>query len=265
MLLSFGQVDCRNHLSECTIHLSEIYKANATNVKIRYTQSSVGQVLQVFHLSDCHFLLVSDNRTNEILNPAWKLQMPWHPLVPGHLQPPCCLKPLLVENNVERLLITSSHIIEVDCILSTLYFYSVVFYIRCWILCMQTYPRLILCLKMGHHTLLTETSYLYLWNSNQLYIIKTHQLLSYQTGFIRISTNEINSCNKLLSKFWIDVTCFDPKLCSVVSCVKGWRLDCSTVQAWWPCICKCLSLGMCRGTGKESWGRSALRVCVAKY
>ena len=54
MHLSVGQVDC-NHLSECTIHLSEIYKANATYVKIRNTQSSVGQVLQVFHSSACHF------------------------------------------------------------------------------------------------------------------------------------------------------------------------------------------------------------------
>ena len=55
MHLSVGQVGCKNHLSECTIHLSEIYKTNATYVKIRNTQSSVGQVLQVFHLSDCHF------------------------------------------------------------------------------------------------------------------------------------------------------------------------------------------------------------------
>ena len=55
MLLSVGQVDCENHLSECTIPLSEIYKGNVTNVKIRNTHSSVGQVLQVFHLSDCHF------------------------------------------------------------------------------------------------------------------------------------------------------------------------------------------------------------------
>ena len=55
MHLSIGQVDCKNHLSKCTIHLSEIYKANATYVKIRNMQSSVGQVLQVFHLSDCHF------------------------------------------------------------------------------------------------------------------------------------------------------------------------------------------------------------------
>ena len=53
--LSVGQVDCKNHLSECTIHLSEMYKANATYVKIRNMQSSVGQVLHVFHLSDCHF------------------------------------------------------------------------------------------------------------------------------------------------------------------------------------------------------------------
>ena len=53
--LSVGQVDCKNHLSECTIHLSEIYKANATYVKIRNMQSSVGHVLLVFHLSDCHF------------------------------------------------------------------------------------------------------------------------------------------------------------------------------------------------------------------
>ena len=57
MHLSVGQVDCKNHLSECTIHLSEIYKANATYVKIKNTQSSVGQVLQVFHLPDCHFYL----------------------------------------------------------------------------------------------------------------------------------------------------------------------------------------------------------------
>ena len=57
MHLSVGQVDCKNHLSECTIHfhLSEIYKANATYVKIRNMQSSIGQILQVFHLSDCHF------------------------------------------------------------------------------------------------------------------------------------------------------------------------------------------------------------------
>ena len=54
MHLSVVQVDCKNHLSECTIRLSEIYKANATYVKIRNMQSSVGQVLQVFHLSDCH-------------------------------------------------------------------------------------------------------------------------------------------------------------------------------------------------------------------
>ena len=46
---------CKNHLSECTIHLSEIHKADATCVKSRNTQSSVGQLLQVFHLSDCHF------------------------------------------------------------------------------------------------------------------------------------------------------------------------------------------------------------------
>ena len=57
MHLSVGQVDCKNHFSECTIHLSEIYKANATYVKIRNTQSSLGQVLRVFHLSDCHFYL----------------------------------------------------------------------------------------------------------------------------------------------------------------------------------------------------------------
>ena len=55
MHLSVGQVDCKNHLSECTIYLSEIYKANATYVKIRNTQSSVGQALQILHLSDCHF------------------------------------------------------------------------------------------------------------------------------------------------------------------------------------------------------------------
>ena len=55
MPLSGEQVGCKNLLSECTIHLSEIYKANATYVKIRNMQSSVGQVLQVFHLSDCHF------------------------------------------------------------------------------------------------------------------------------------------------------------------------------------------------------------------
>ena len=55
MHLSIGQVDCKNHLSKCTIHLSEIYKANATYVEIRNMQSSVGQVLHAFHLSDCHF------------------------------------------------------------------------------------------------------------------------------------------------------------------------------------------------------------------
>ena len=55
MHLSVGQVECKNHLSECTIHLSEIYKANTTYVKIRNMQSSIRQVLQVFHLSDCHF------------------------------------------------------------------------------------------------------------------------------------------------------------------------------------------------------------------
>ena len=66
MHLSVRQVDCKNHLPECTIHLSEIYKANATYVKIRNTQSSVGQVLQVFHLSDCHFYY---DRTSEISNP----------------------------------------------------------------------------------------------------------------------------------------------------------------------------------------------------
>ena len=43
--LSVGQVHCKNHLSESTIHLSEICKANATYKKIRNTQSSVGQVL----------------------------------------------------------------------------------------------------------------------------------------------------------------------------------------------------------------------------
>ena len=56
MHLSIGQVDCKNQLSECIINLSEIYKANATYVKIRNAQS-VGQVLQVFQLSDCHFYL----------------------------------------------------------------------------------------------------------------------------------------------------------------------------------------------------------------
>ena len=55
MHLSVGQVDCKNHLSKCIIHLSEIYKADATHVKVINTQSSFGQVLQVFHLSDCHF------------------------------------------------------------------------------------------------------------------------------------------------------------------------------------------------------------------
>ena len=55
MHLSVGQVDCKNKLSECSIHFSEIYKANTIYVKIRNTQSSVRQVLQVFHLSDCHF------------------------------------------------------------------------------------------------------------------------------------------------------------------------------------------------------------------
>ena len=40
---------------ECTIQLSKIYKANVTYVKIRNMQLSIGQVLQVFHLSDCHF------------------------------------------------------------------------------------------------------------------------------------------------------------------------------------------------------------------
>ena len=30
MHLSIGQVDYKNHLSECTIRLSEIYKASAT-------------------------------------------------------------------------------------------------------------------------------------------------------------------------------------------------------------------------------------------
>ena len=53
--LSIREVNCKNHLSECTIHLFETYKANATYVKIRSVQSSVGQVLQVFHLYDCHF------------------------------------------------------------------------------------------------------------------------------------------------------------------------------------------------------------------
>ena len=57
MHLSVGQVNCKNHLSKCTIHLPEIYKANATYVKIRNTKSSVRQVLQVFHLSNCHFYL----------------------------------------------------------------------------------------------------------------------------------------------------------------------------------------------------------------
>ena len=70
MHLSVRQVDCKNHLSECTIHLSEIYKANAIDVKIRNTQSSVGQVLQVFHLSDCHFYSFQDDRTSEISNPV---------------------------------------------------------------------------------------------------------------------------------------------------------------------------------------------------
>ena len=70
MHLSVGQVDCKNHLSECTIHLSDIYKANATYVKIRNMQSSIGQVLQVFHLSDCHFYTSQDDQTSEISNPA---------------------------------------------------------------------------------------------------------------------------------------------------------------------------------------------------
>ena len=55
MHLSVRQVDCKNHLSECTIHLSEIYKGNATGVKIINMQSSFGKVLQAFHLSNCHF------------------------------------------------------------------------------------------------------------------------------------------------------------------------------------------------------------------
>ena len=50
-----GKLIIKNHLSECTIDLSEIYKANATYAKIRNMQLSVGQVLQVFHLSDCNF------------------------------------------------------------------------------------------------------------------------------------------------------------------------------------------------------------------
>ena len=56
MHLSVGQVDCKNHLSECTIHLSEIYKVNATYVKYAVVRLS--------------FLLVSDDRTSEISNPA---------------------------------------------------------------------------------------------------------------------------------------------------------------------------------------------------
>ena len=39
MHLSVGQVDYKNHLSKCIIHLSEIYKAKATYVKIRNTPS----------------------------------------------------------------------------------------------------------------------------------------------------------------------------------------------------------------------------------
>ena len=62
MHLSAGQVDCKNHLSECTIHLSEIYKANATYVKIKNMQSSVGEV-SLIRLS---FLLGSDDRMSEI-------------------------------------------------------------------------------------------------------------------------------------------------------------------------------------------------------
>ena len=42
MHLFVGQVDCKNHFSQCTMHLSEIYKAGATNVKIRNKQSSIG-------------------------------------------------------------------------------------------------------------------------------------------------------------------------------------------------------------------------------
>ena len=58
------------HLSKCTIHLSEIYKPNATYVKIRNMQSSFGQVLQVFHMSDCHFYSSQlDDQTSEISNP----------------------------------------------------------------------------------------------------------------------------------------------------------------------------------------------------
>ena len=55
MHLSIGQVDCKNNSFKCTNLLSVIFKANATYVKIRNTQSSVGQVLWVFHLSDCNF------------------------------------------------------------------------------------------------------------------------------------------------------------------------------------------------------------------
>ena len=73
MHLCVGQVDFQNHFSECTIHLSEIYETNATYVKIRNTQSSVGQVLQVFHLSDCHFYSSQDDRTSEISNPELSL------------------------------------------------------------------------------------------------------------------------------------------------------------------------------------------------
>ena len=71
MHLSVGQVDCKNHLSECTIHMSEIYKTNATYVKIINMQSSVRQVLQVFHLSD------SDEWN---LKPCPILKFLWNPI-----------------------------------------------------------------------------------------------------------------------------------------------------------------------------------------
>ena len=71
MHLSIGQADCKNHLSECTISLSEIYKANASYVKIRNTQSSVGQVLTMTVLF-CHACCISLGLVMSVHKAKWK-------------------------------------------------------------------------------------------------------------------------------------------------------------------------------------------------
>ena len=67
MHLSVGQVDCKNHLSECTIHLSEVYKAmQRQNQKYAVVCQTSPAGIPLVRLS---FLLIWDDRTSEISNP----------------------------------------------------------------------------------------------------------------------------------------------------------------------------------------------------